>query len=523
MENGKKTILFHSNFSKKYTGFGRNAKAVLKYLYSTGKYNIVEYASGMKAHDSCLKNMPWATEGTLPDDKRELELLNRDPNKARMINYGSGRINEMVQKYKPDVYIGAEDIWAFTGYWELPWWNKVNCIIHTTLDSLPLLPLSLQAAPHVKNYYVWASFAEKEMHRQGFNHVKTLHGALECEKFYPKSHLEKKELRKQNGIPENAFVMGFVFRNQLRKSVPNLLDGFKIFLDNNPNSNAYLILHTFYGEGWDIERLVIEKWGSPKKEGESNEDYGKRLSVELKPILSRILTTYYCKQCKKYRVMPFQGKESDGKPRELDCPYCGSKKSLVNINPDNGVSEEQLNEIYNLMDVYLHPFSSGGMEIPVFESKLSCNITLVTDYSCGYEGCCPESYGLPLDWSEYREPGTQFIKASTNPYSIAKQLKKVFDMPIKKREEWGAKAREYTIKNYDISNVGKQWEQIIDSLPEINYDFNFGQPEKNPNYPFQKDIENDADFVKDLYKNILKVEVDESNEGFKNWMKVLSQ
>ena len=31
-----------------------------------------------------------------------------------------------------------------------------------------------------------------------------------------------------------------------------------------------------------------------------------------------------------------------------------------------------------------------------------------------------------------------------------------------------------------------------------------------------------TDFIKDLYKNILKVEVDESNEGFKNWMKVLS-
>ena len=28
---------------------------------------------------------------------------------------------------------------------------------------------------------------------------------------------------------ENSFVIGFVFRNQLRKSVPNLLEGFSIF------------------------------------------------------------------------------------------------------------------------------------------------------------------------------------------------------------------------------------------------------------------------------------------------------
>ena len=103
MENGKKTILFHSNFSKKYTGFGRNAKAVLKYLYSTGKYNIVEYASGMRAHEPCFKNMPWAAEGTLPDDERELKLLHQDPYKERAVNYGAGRINEMVQKYLENI------------------------------------------------------------------------------------------------------------------------------------------------------------------------------------------------------------------------------------------------------------------------------------------------------------------------------------------------------------------------------------------------------------------------------------
>ena len=33
---------------------------------------------------------------------------------------------------------------------------------------------------------------------------------------------------------------------------------------------------------------------------------------------------------------------------------------------------------------------------------------------------------LPLDWSEYREHQTEFIKASTKPNSIAKNINKVY-------------------------------------------------------------------------------------------------
>ena len=97
-------------------------------------------------------------------------------------------------------------------------------------------------------------------------------------------------------------------------------------------------------------------------------------------------------------------------------------------NTGRGVTDAQLNEVYNLMDVYCHPFTSGGQEIPIQEAKLAELITLVTNYSCGEDCCTEESGGLPLDWTEYREPGTQFIKASTSPESISSQLSKVHSM-----------------------------------------------------------------------------------------------
>ena len=97
-------------------------------------------------------------------------------------------------------------------------------MIWTTLDSLPILPEAVNCAPKVKNYYVWASFAEKAMEKLGHGHVKTLRGTVDHAHFYPLEKDFKSNLRAKYNL-SNEFIIGFVFRNQLRKSVPNLLDG----------------------------------------------------------------------------------------------------------------------------------------------------------------------------------------------------------------------------------------------------------------------------------------------------------
>ena len=68
---------------------------------------------------------------------------------------------------------------------------------------------------------------------------------------------------------------------------------------NNPEiKNTYLLLHTHWGEGWNIHKLAQE------------------FSVNA----SEILTTYVCKNCGNYEVKNFNG-------QDLDCKFCGSSKS----------------------------------------------------------------------------------------------------------------------------------------------------------------------------------------------------
>ena len=114
------------------------------------------------------------------------------------------------------------------------------------------------------------------------------------------------------------------------------------------------------------------------------------------------------------------------------------------------------------MDVYCHPFTSGGQEIPIQEAKLTELITLVTNYSCGEDCCTPESGGLPLHWTEYREPGTQFIKATTSSKSIADQLEKVYKMSTEERLKQGKKSREFVVNNYSPEVIGSIFEKCFD-------------------------------------------------------------
>ena len=508
----KKKVVIHSNHSKSKSGFGRHTKALLTHLHKTGKYDLVEYCTGLNWSHPSLAKMPWKAFGTQPDTQQEWDQIVQGLNpqdqhiKAREVSYGGYNIDRVIREQKPDVYIGIEDIWAFNGYTEKKWWNKIHSVIHTTLDSLPILPDAVDAANSISNYYVWAKFAETAMAKLGHNHVKTIHGAIESEKFYRLSDAERLEKRKKFNIPPDAFIIGFVFRNQLRKSVVKLLQGFKLFCDQNPTSKAYLLLHTHWSEGWNIPERMREIGVDPR----------------------RVLTTYVCRNCKQYEVKPFQlPKEEWSKARinvdkgqNIACPYCGSANGQITANTTDGVSEAQLNEVYNLMDVYCHPFTSGGQELPIQEAKLTELITLVTNYSCGEEYCTLESGGIPLEWEEYREPGTEFIKASTFSSSIAKQLRKVYDMKPSRRKELGEKGRAFVFETCDAKTVGQQFEAIIDAAPYADWDWNFEQPKKNPDYQ-PPDLEDDKEWLKDLYKNILLMYVKDDDEGLSYWIQEL--
>ena len=437
MSRSKIKVLFHSNYSKLTTGFGKNMRNIMLSLHNDEEIEVYEAANGI--HFGSDPKTPWKCYGTYPSDSNILKQIHNSPVKQRVAGYGYYCIDKIIEEVKPDIYVGIEDVWAFKNFDSKDWWNKTKKIIWTTLDSLPILDEAVDIYNKCEQVLVWASFAENEMKKIGCEDVKTLHGAIDLKNFKPKK--KRNALRKKFNLSED-FVVGFVFKNQLRKSVPNLLEGFKLFKKQNPKLKTKLLLHTGWGEkakGWDIEKYIKEKQINEKD----------------------ILCTYYCPKCCEYNISEYKGEE-------LDCPSCGSKKSLkTKTSSKEGVSEKQLNEIYNLMDVYCHPFTSGGQELPIQEAKCSGLITLVTDYSCGEDSAYEHQGGLPLAWSEYREPTTQFIKASTCPKSIAENLTKVLSMDEHEKLKLIKNGRENIEKNFSITSSVNNLKKIIKQVDKI--------------------------------------------------------
>lgn len=441
------------------TGFGKNAKNVLLALHEDPDIEVIEAANGVNYGTNLLT--PWKSYGTGLADRNKLEAIKNDPLKQRCAAYGGYTIDEIINDCKPDVYLGIEDIWAFQSYETKPWWNKINKVLWTTLDSLPILDQAIDMAPKCDKMLVWASFAEEEMKRLGHKEVETLHGAVNYDHFKPLEN--KNEIKERFGL-NGFYTIGFVFKNQLRKSVPNLLDGFKIFKEKNPEKHPKLLLHTDWGEkganNWDIPRYLKEK------EIDKND----------------VLATYVCHACDFYSIAPYQGEDKN-------CPSCGSKETFKTKNSAKGVGEKELNEIYNCMDVYCHPFTSGGQELPVQEAKAAGLITLVTEYSCGTDSCYPHQGGLALKWNEYREPSTQFIKASTCPNDIALKLKIAAEMPQEKREEIIKNGIDYVKKEFSIKNTTKKLKEILLNLKKPKIEENAEtDKEETPQAPSFEDF-----------------------------------
>ncbi|MEK6883295.1 MAG: hypothetical protein AABY22_26950, partial [Nanoarchaeota archaeon] len=301
----------------------------------------------------------------------------------------------------------------------------------------------------------------------------------------------------KNNIPADAFITGFVFRNQLRKEVRPLMEGFAQFQKENPKVKSYLLLHTYWSEpgGWGLTRF-IEELGIKKES---------------------ILTTHVCSHCHNYEVKSYAGDL-------VNCKFCGSEKTVTTCQVNNGITEKELNEVYNLMDCYAHGMNAGGLEIPICEALYSELPLATVGYSSG-EMFTDQAFVYPIKFTYTVQHQTQFLRAVPQSDSICKFLTKINNMSAEERENLGKRCREWAINKFNVNVIGKQWEDYIDSLPDHNWDFKFESDIKNVNADIRdiEENENDDFFIKECYKRILNMEISNNQDsGFLHWQQFLN-
>lgn len=496
MSQRKKRVLYLSDYAGAFTGFGKNTKLLLKYLYSTDKYEILNAAQGMPKRGKHETRYPWRTIGVLPEDPNTLSQINQDPNLSRLAAYGDLEIESIVKDFKPDVIFSVNDTWGSQFVINKKFFGSIPTVCWNTFDSLPLLPDTIQNAKKIKHYWTWSDFARKEFSKLCFENVKNQYPLVNTDNFYRLPKEKINTILSRNNLPEDSFIIGFVFRNQLRKLINTQIEAYANFKKSNPLiKNTFLYTHTHYGEGWDIHRLC-EQYGVNKND---------------------VLCTYICKETKQYFILPYTG-------QDIKNPVTGNN-TLITSNVGLGVSDEQLNEIYNIFSMYSHPATSGACELPCVEAALTEKIISTCAYSFGEDIIEKNKGSIPMEYNFYTEHGTQFLKSQPSAVSMSDIFKKVYYMPSDEKTKMEKLSRQWALENYAIEVNGKKIEDFIDNCEFISdmSVFDFTEQKKNYNPNAQVSSTDDTrQWLKSLYKNILDTEVTDEDEGLCHWEKQLS-
>ena len=211
----KKKIVIQTDWCLSKTGFGRAAKELLSYLHNTNKYEIVHYCCGIQNGNPILNKTPWRSIGSIPTDPNEVNRINSDPSLARDVSYGSYYVDEVIKNEKPDIWIGAQDPWAFGGYYNKKWYKNITSLLWVTLDSLPIYDEAINQTKNSSQYWIWSEFATKELHKLGLQNSKTVHGPVNHSNFLYLGSVVKKELKtkynlQDSGPQEYPVLLGLV-------------------------------------------------------------------------------------------------------------------------------------------------------------------------------------------------------------------------------------------------------------------------------------------------------------------------
>ncbi len=447
----KKKVGVYSNSSLANTGFGKHARILLQWLNANG-YDAFEMAAGYRKDEPRLQGLPWRAYGLSLDDPN----LNSQEGLKQLNGYGAFGLEEVIKKEKPEAIIAIEDSWAWHGllgraiYRE----NPENWLFWSPQDSLPILDAQRDFAKEVKHFAVKAPFAQKAFKELGID-VEFWGALSDFKKYYPAREFGN-ELRKKSGIDSETLIFGFVFRNQLRKLVTPLIEGFKLFKDKNPDRKSKLVFHTDPTESWAIPRIQALS-------GLEKED---------------IYFTTICPACKDITLGSFIEKKTI-------CKCCG-RGELHHAKPDNGISETDLNKVYNTFDGYIHPVNSGGAEFCLSEAIHAGVPAATVNYSYGemyIDSGLVES--LPFSW--YHEVQSSFKKAHPFPEGICDFMQKIAGMSAEKKKEKSEAARQWALEFFNTEPICQKVATVIDSLSPANYNWEY--PCVNPPMPQAEDNE----------------------------------
>jgi len=177
--------------------------------------------------------------------------------------HGAARLPSMIERVNPDVVVILNDAWNIPGYLEAIGAGKNSTspppppvIAWLAADARNQIGAGLNGLAHV---ITWTQFAVDEFRAGGYEGESSIvslgvdHGI-----FKPQDRSEARRKACPAKLPEDAFIVGVVGRNQPRKRLDLTLAYFSKWITRESIDNAYLYLHVAPtgSDGCDLTRLI---------------------------------------------------------------------------------------------------------------------------------------------------------------------------------------------------------------------------------------------------------------------------
>ena len=369
--------------------------------FATISANIMNYLSehGHECHAQAHNYVGQTLPpGTKFQDGRELKFTVHGTGKTP---YSQDLLMPKIKELRPDVFGVLLD--TFMLY---PWclqqdYAPAKTIFYFPSDGGGGLPIQCDNILRKFHYPVAMSkFAQQqalEVHGVKTDYIPH---AVDEKNYFPLDEGERLKLKAKWNL-QDKFVVGSVFRNQGRKMADRMIKAFAIFAKTHPD--AILFMHTDPTDAaavFDIRSLIA------------------RHKIQNRCVFSGM--TFF-----------------------------------------KGIDYKDMNNIYNVMDVFFLSTSGEGFGVPTIEAA-ACGIpSVVTDYTTTKELLMDDGQcGIPVpicaditgSWTVER--GIMDIDKAVEALTTLYDSKEL-------REQYGKVGREKVLKNYTWDVVGKQWDDLI--------------------------------------------------------------
>ena len=435
----KKKVFIANDASFIASGYGIYGKELLSRMHYSGKYEVAELGCYAGCDRPEIQNIPWKfypnAVGT--EDKRF------DVYRSNAINqFGAWRFNRAILDFKPDIVFDVRDYWMSAYQETSPYRRHFHWVLMPTVDSAPQKNDWYYTFANADVLIPYTQWAKNVLVSGGGNRLnvfpKIANAGINPDEFYP---IEDKIAHKIKYFGRNVDIVGVVMRNQKRKLIPDIMLAFKNYLSRIANTekynNTYLYLHTSYPEenGWDLPGLLLE--------------YG---------LCDKTYFTYTCRNCKRY----FPSKFNDAL---VHCKHCNTPNSACFSSVANSVTTENLNQIYNLFDIFIQYAICEGFGMPQLEAA-ACGIQIASvDYSAMTE-IAENLNGVKIPIKRmFRELETGADRVYPDNEFTSTLLYKFFnDLPDDVKKKNSAIIRQKCIDRYTWDNVYTVWDECFDQL-----------------------------------------------------------